>query len=116
MSRARLSLLSLVAGLSVVGITGVVGICENNFEWKVGGSLLATGQSREYTTSADGKDLIFKGTVGASSFFELLSTELSVEKGANIKGGKPGTNEEIIIFKGAACGDDKDCSAEDRNS
>jgi hypothetical protein len=92
----------------LLGVAGVVlaiamsappALAKINFEWKVGGKLLAAGESREFTSSADGKDIILKFTVGASAT-ELLSTQLEVEKGANIKGGKPGTDEEVVIFKG----------------
>jgi len=99
MSRARLVLLSLVAALSAVGVMASSASAKISFEWLVGGKLLAAGETRGFVASADGKDIILTGTVGATKV-ELLSTELEVEKGAKIIGGKPGTNEEIVIFKG----------------
>jgi hypothetical protein len=97
MSRARFVLLSLVAVLSAVG-TMASSASAISFQWNVSGKKLEAGQSREFTTSADGKLTLEFSLAGAAAL--LLSSELSVLKGAKIIGGVPGTNLETVAFKG----------------
>jgi hypothetical protein len=105
MSRARLMLLSLIAVLSVTGILAQTASAKIQFAWLVllsstgTNDLLRSGQTREFNINTDGKVSILKGTV-AGATTELSSTSAKVEKGAQIIGGIPGTNEETIVFTG----------------
>jgi hypothetical protein len=98
MSRVRLMLLSLVAVLSVGALTASAASAIN-FEWRVEGKKLEAGSSKTITSSTDGKLSVLKGSVGGATV-ELLSTEISVLSGANIKGGIPGTSLEQVVFSG----------------
>jgi hypothetical protein len=98
MSRVRLVLLSFVAVLSAAAMLASSASAAISFQWNVSGKKLEAGQSKEFTTSADGK-FSLEGKVAGSAAL-LLSTELSVLKGAKIIGGVPGTNEEVAVFKG----------------
>ncbi len=115
MSRARLGLLSLTVVLSALAILSSTASATIKFEWKVGGVLLKTGESREFTTTADGHTFDLSGTIAGAATL-LLSTEIEVEKGAKIIGGKPGTNEETVIFKGVTVAKPAKCSAESEGS
>ncbi len=99
MFRTRLVLLSLLATLAGFAVLASSASAKISFEWLVGGKLLASGESKEFTATNDGRLSVLKSIVGASNT-ELTSPTLTVEKGANIKGGKPGTNEETVIFAG----------------
>ncbi len=99
MFRTRFVLLGMVSTLSGLAALAPASSAKISFEWLVGGKLLATGVSKEFTATNDGKLSILKTTVGASAT-ELTSSTLTVEKGANIKGGKPGTKEEVVVFTG----------------
>jgi hypothetical protein len=100
MFRTRLVLLSLLATLSGFAVLASSASAKISFEWLVGSKRpLAAGETREFTATNGGKLSILKGTVGASST-ELTSSTLKVEKGAKIIGGKPGTNEETVVFEG----------------
>jgi hypothetical protein len=115
MFRLRLVLLSLVAVLSVGAMLASLASAAIKFEWKVGGEVLGAGESREFTTTTDGKRLVIKGSLlGVAA--ELLSSEFSVEPGAKIVGGKPGTNEEITIFKGVTIDKPTNCGVESEGS
>jgi hypothetical protein len=98
MSRVRLMLLSLVAVLSVGALTASAASAIN-FEWRVEGKKLEAGSTKAITSSSDGKVSVLKGTAGGAAI-ELLSTEISVKSGANIKGGIPGTSLEQVVFSG----------------
>jgi hypothetical protein len=107
MSRARFVLLSFVAVLSAAAMMAS-SASAISFQWNVSGKKLEAGQSRTFTTSADGKFQLEGHLFGSASL--LLSSELSVLAGAKIIGGVPGTNEETVVFKGvtvdkpAGCG------------
>jgi hypothetical protein len=115
MSKIRLVLLSLVAVLSVGAMLASSASAAIKFEWKVGGAVLGEGESREFTTTTDGKEFVLKGSVGGVAS-ELLSTEVSVEPGAKIIGGKPGTNEETVKFTGVKAIKPANCSVESEGS
>jgi hypothetical protein len=106
MSRARFVLVSLVAVLSTMA-TMATSAAAISFQWFVSGHLLKAGESREFTTSADGKFSLELKFAGAASL--LLSSELSVLKGAKIIGGVPGTNEETVVFKGVTVDKPANC-------
>jgi hypothetical protein len=97
MSRARLLLLSLVAVLSVAGVSASTASAKISFEWFVGGTLLGAGQTREFHVNNDGKIFDFHSKLLGINVL-LLSNSISVKKGATIIGGKPGTNEETVVF------------------
>jgi hypothetical protein len=99
MSRARFVLLSLVAVLSAGVVFASAASAEIKYEWKVEGTALAAGQSREFTVTSDGKTFDFHSTIAGANIL-LLSSAISVEPGARIIGGKPGTNEEVVVFHG----------------
>jgi hypothetical protein len=115
MFRLRLVLLSLVAVLSVGAMLASSASAAIKFEWKVGGLALAAGQSREFTTTSDGKEFLFKVSL-AGIASEFLSSEVSVEPGAKIIGGKPGTNEETVVFKGVKVNKPANCGIESEGS
>jgi hypothetical protein len=106
MSRVRLVLLSLVAVLSAAAMLAS-SASAISFQWNVSGKKLEAGQSREFTSSADGK-FSLEGKVSGSASL-LLSTELNVLKGAKIIGGVPGTNEETVVFKGVTVDKPANC-------
>jgi hypothetical protein len=99
MSKARLMLLSLVAVLGVVAVSASSASAAITFQWKVGGKILKAGESRTFNVNNDGKTFDLSGTVAGAAAL-LLSTEVSVEPGARIIGGQPGTNLEVVLFRG----------------
>jgi hypothetical protein len=115
MFRLRLALLSLVVILSAGAMLASSASAAIKFEWKVGGEVLGAGESRALTTTTDGKRFVINGSLlGVAS--ELLSSEFSVEPGAKIIGGKPGTNEETVVFKGVTVDKPANCSIESEGS
>jgi hypothetical protein len=111
MSRARLGLLSLIAVLSALAVLSSTASAAIKFEWKVGGEILKAAESKEFTVTADGHTFDFTGTAAGASVL-LLSTEIGVEPGAKIIGGKPGTNEETVVFKGVTVDKPAKCVVE----
>lgn len=110
MFRTRLMLLSLVGVVSAFALLASSASAAIKFEWKVGGKALAAGETRAFTASSDGKIFAFHGEpLGISTL--LLSNEISVEKAALI-GGKPGTNEEVVVFKNVTVDEPKGCVVE----
>jgi hypothetical protein len=99
MFRAKLLFLSLAAVLAVVGVSASSASAKISFEWFVGGSLLKEKETRAFTVNSDGKISDFHSKLLGINVL-LLSSEISVGSGAQIIGGKPGTNEETVIFKG----------------
>jgi hypothetical protein len=106
-----LSLLSLVAALSSVAMLGSSALAANNFEWLVNGKLLAEGQSRAFTVSTDGQTVDLSGTVSGATVL-LLSNEVSVEEGAQILGGRPGTAEGTALFRSVTVDRPSNCLVE----
>jgi hypothetical protein len=107
MSRARLVLLSFVVVLSAAATMASSASAAISFQWFVSGHLLKAGETREFTTSADGKFSLEGKVAGSASV--LLSNELSVLKGAQIVGGVPGTNKETVVFKGVTVDKPANC-------
>jgi hypothetical protein len=99
MSRARLLLLSLAAVLAVAGVSASTASAKISFEWFVGGNLLKEKETREFDVNNDGKTFDFHSKLLGINIL-LLSNSISVKKGAIIIGGKPGTNEETVVFNG----------------
>jgi hypothetical protein len=108
MSRARLVLLSLVAALSAFAVSAA-SASAISFEWHVNGTLLAAGQNRTFDVTSDGKTFILKGSP-SGVVSELLSNSISVQNGAKILGGSPGTNEETVEFNGVTVDKPKECA------
>ncbi len=98
MSRIRLMLLSLVAVMAVGAVVTSAASAAIGFEWKVNGSKLEAGHSIEFTVNNDSKKFDLSGEVSLDKSL-LLSSNVSVEPGAKIIGGKPGKNEETAVFK-----------------
>jgi hypothetical protein len=90
-------LFSLIAVLSVVGLLTSSASAAISFEWRVNGTKLAVGSSKAFTMNTDGKATVLKMTL-AGAAAELLTHEISVLSGANIKGGIPGTSLEQVLF------------------
>jgi hypothetical protein len=63
----------------------------------VEGKKLEAGSSKTFTVTTDGKTTMMSGSIAGAST-ELLSHEISVLSGANIKGGIPGTDLEQILY------------------
>jgi hypothetical protein len=108
MSRVRLVVLSFVAVMSAAAMLASSASAAISFQWNVSGKKLEAGQSREFTTSADGK-FSLEGKVAGSAAL-LLSAELNVLPGAKILGGVPGTNHETVVFKGVTVAKPANCS------
>jgi hypothetical protein len=113
MLKARFISLSLMAALAVFGTvaTSASAATKIKFQWKEGGGVLGAGESRAFSASAGGTTFDLNGTVAGAAFL-LLSHELSVEDGAKIIGGKPGTGEETIILKGVTVDKPTKCVVE----
>jgi hypothetical protein len=107
-------LLSVVAVLSVGAMLASSASAAIKFEWKVGGVPLAGGANKEFTSKAKGTFVLRATLAGAT--VEILSSELEVEKGAKIIGGKPGTNEETVLFKNVTVDRPVNCEVESEGS
>jgi hypothetical protein len=101
MSRARLMLLGLAVAITAIAVSASAASAATiSFVWSVDGQQLRSGsETKEFDVKSDGKTFDLAGTVGGAAAL-LLSTEVSVEKGAHIIGGIPGTNEETVVFSG----------------
>lgn len=98
MSRAKLLLLSVVAALSVVALMASSASAKISFEWFVGGTLLKAGEQQTFHLNNDGHIFDLHSAIAGTNVL-LLSTKISVEKGL-LFGGRPGTNEEVVVFEG----------------
>jgi hypothetical protein len=114
-SKTRLGLLSLVAVLSTLAVLASSASAAIKYEWKVGGVVLKAGETRGFTTTSDGHTFDLHGSVAGASIL-FLSSEVSVEPGAEIIGGKPGTNEETVLFKGVTVENPAKCAVESEGS
>ncbi len=110
MFRVSLLFLSLVAALLIVALSASSASAKIAFEWKVKGAALASGQSREFTASAE-STFDLKMTFGGAGLL-LLSSKFKVAAGAKIFGGKPGTNEEAVEFTGVTVSKPANCEVE----
>jgi hypothetical protein len=110
MFRVKLLLLSLVAALSVVALLASSASAKIAFQWKVGGKVLAAGESRTFTASAE-STFDLKGSVAGAALL-LLSSKFKVEPGARIIGGTPGTNEETVVFENVTVDKPANCEVE----
>jgi hypothetical protein len=101
MSRARFMLLGLAVAMTALAMfASSASAATISFVWQVDGHRLVSGsETKEFDVTTDGKTFDLAGTVAGAAAL-LLSTEVSVEKGAHIIGGVPGTNEEVVVFKG----------------
>jgi hypothetical protein len=107
-------MLSLVAVLSISALSAATASAAINFEWRVNGTKLAAGSSKTFTVTSDEKNTVLKGTLaGAAS--ELLSKEVTVVSGANIKGGIPGTNLEQVLFSNVTVDKPAKCEVSGKN-
>jgi hypothetical protein len=111
MFKARLMLLSMLAVVSAFGVMASSASAKISFEWFVSGKLLAAGQSRTFTSTADGRTFDLAGEIPGVSAVLLQSNKLKVAK-ARIFGGKPGTNEEIIEFENVTVASPAGCVVE----
>jgi hypothetical protein len=114
-SKTRLGLMSLVAVLSTFAVLASSASAAIKFEWKVGGLPLGAGETRGFTTTSDGHVFDFHGTAAGAGVL-LLSSEVSVLSGAEIIGGKPGTNKETVVFKGVTVASPGKCAVESEGS
>ena len=115
MSKARLGALSLIAILSTFAMLTSSAGAAIKFEWKVGKAILGAGESREFTTTSDGSNFDLSGSVAGVAVL-LLSKEVEVAAGARILGGKPGKNEETVIFRNVTVDKPEGCVVESEGS
>jgi hypothetical protein len=86
------------------------------FQWKVGGKTLEeAAETREFLMTVDGRTFDFATSVGGAGVL-FLSNVIEVEKGARIIGGKPGTNEETVIFRNVTIDKPVGCLLESEGS
>jgi hypothetical protein len=97
-------------GLVIFAVSVSVASAKIAFEWKVGGKALATGEQRTFTVSAESTFDIKASVAGATSL--LLSNKFKFESGALIKGGKPGTGEQTIVFENVTVDSPANCEVE----
>jgi hypothetical protein len=94
----NIALLSVLVML-VVGVTASAASAAfepTKFEWKVGGSPLASGASKEFTAKDKGSGLFKLKISAAGATVTLTSSKIKVHSGAKIVGGKPGAAEETL--------------------
>jgi hypothetical protein len=115
MFRLRFVLLGVVGVVSVVGLSVSSASAAIKFEWKVGGAVLKAGETRGFTTTSDGHVFDFHGTAAGAGIL-FLSSEVSVESGAEIIGGKPGTEKATVLFKGVTVDSPAKCTIESEGS
>ena len=99
MPKTRPILLGLASVLTALGLSAAPASAKISYEWYVSGSLLKEKETREIDLNNDHKTFDFHTKLLGINFL-LLSNSISVKKGAIISGGKPGTNEETIVFSG----------------
>jgi hypothetical protein len=92
----NIALLSMLVML-VVGATASAASAVQ-FEWKVNGSPLASGSSRE-VLAKDKATIHLAVSVGGAKI-EFASTKLKFRSGAKILGGKPGRGEDSLELEG----------------
>jgi hypothetical protein len=110
MPRAKLLFLSMVAVLSAVTLSAPWASAHISFEWFVGGNLLAAGETRTFDLDTDGHTFDLHSSI-AGSVILLLSNKINVEKGL-ILGGRPGTNEETLVFENVTSDSPANCTVE----
>jgi hypothetical protein len=116
MSKGKPILLSLITILSTLAVLAPSAGALIKFQWKVGGKILEeAAETREFTVTSDGRTFDFIWSLAGAGVL-LLSSEIEVEKGAKIIGGKPGTNEETVIFKGVTVVKPAGCAVESEGS
>ena len=98
MCRVKLMLLSVVCVSAIVAGLAPTASAKISFEWLVGESSLATGEERTFDFTGDSKTFDLSETFPGGGKILLLSSKLSVEHGL-IFGGRPGTDEETIVFE-----------------
>jgi hypothetical protein len=115
MFKARFGLLGLVAALWVFAVVAQPASAAIKFEWKVGGAPLGAGETKEFTATVDGHTADFTATAAGANIL-MLSTEVGVEPGAKIIGGKPGTGEGTLVIKGITVDKPAKCAVESEGS
>lgn len=94
-----IALLSTLAVLAL-GASASAASAAISFEWKVGGSPLASGASKEFTVKDKGSVLLHLKISFGGAPIEFTSSKLKVQKGAAISGGKPGASNEVLELEG----------------
>jgi hypothetical protein len=115
MSKTKLGLVSLITTLSALALLAPSAGALIKYQWKVGGALLKEAETREFLVTSDGRTFDLNGTVAGVGVL-LLSNVVEVEKGAKIIGGKPGTNEETVIFRNVTADKPAGCLVESEGS
>jgi hypothetical protein len=115
MLKAKSILLSLITTLTLLALLAPSAGAGIKFQWKVGGKILEEKETREFLTTADGRTFDFSGSVAGVALL-LLSNTIEVEKGAVIIGGKPGTNEETVVFRNVTVDKPAGCAVESEGS
>jgi hypothetical protein len=92
----NIALLSMLVMLALAATASAASAMQ--FEWKVNGSPLASGSSREVL--AKDKAAVHLAVKVGGSTIEFTSTKLKFHGGATILGGKPGRGEEALELEG----------------
>jgi hypothetical protein len=101
-------LVTIVLAMSVVFVSAAS--AKIAFEWKVNGKALTAGEQRTFGAGAE-STFDIKGSVAGVAVL-LLSTQLKVESGSRIIGGKPGTGEQTIVFENVTVDKPANCEVE----
>jgi hypothetical protein len=98
--KLRTTALLSVLTVLVAGATASAASAAIQYEWKVGGSPLASGATKEFTVKDKGSGL-FTLHMELSGFGIIItSSKLKVQSAAEIAGGKPGAGSETLELEG----------------
>src|ERR1700722_6268384 len=106
----NIALLSILVMFAVAATASAASATQ--FEWKVNGSPLASGSSRE-VVAKDKVAVYLTATVGGAKM-EIASTKLKVRNGAKILGGKPGRGEVSLELEGVTVTKPANCEVPGR--
>jgi len=91
------ALLCLLA-VAAAGASASAASAAIRFEWNVNGSPLAAGKTKAISAKATpGHPLTLRSSFGGAAI-ELSSSQISLESGADIAGGSPGTGEATLLL------------------
>jgi hypothetical protein len=94
----NIALLSLLA-LLVVGVTASAASAAIQYEWKVNGTALASGNTKEFTGKDKSSGLFHLRFTAAGAAWEFTSSAIKFKTG-KISGGKPGAGEGTLVLEG----------------
>jgi hypothetical protein len=94
----NIALLSVLA-LLVVGVTASAASAAIQFEWKVNGAALASGNTKEVTGKDKSSGLFHFRFTAAGAAYEFSSSAIKF-KASKIAGGRPGAGEGTLVLEG----------------